>query len=381
MTFAEAPEQYPVQFQVDYPERQSRWKALLRIPLAVPALLFAGIAFYVTLLALFPMWLAILVRGRIPRWLFDFQVGAIRFNLRVQSYLSMLSDVYPAFDGEYPARYEVSYPERVSRRKLVFWKFVTSLPHWIVVSVLQYAAFALVAVGWIAIIFSGRFPKGLHEFVVGVMRWRERVYAYSLSLTDEFPPFSLAADATAARGKAYVASAGFGLLVAGGLIAGLVALVVTTPFGGESRVVEVSYARLVDGELAPGETFVKVGSVGVELVGALDPADDAASFFGPRPGHRLVLFSFRLTNLNSFRNEDANIYVSGNDFHLSAARDDSREPLIAVIGRRAPPVLIEPLQTVAADVVFEVPVGSRPSEVSFDRSSLFSSNNVHYRFR
>ncbi len=367
------PAPYPVQFDVDYPERQSRWKALLRIPLTVPALLFAGLALYSAFLALLVMWLAILIRGRIPRWLFDFQVGVARFNVRVQAYMSLLTDVYPAWDGEYPVRYDVAYPERASRWKVVIWKFATSLPQWIVVTVLQYASFAIVAVGWLVILLTGRLPKGLHTFVVGVMRWRERVYAYSLSLTDEYPPYSMSAEASATTGGAYVASSAVGTLVIAGLVAGFVAVIIAAPFGGEERVVQVSYNRLLAGEIGPRETHVEVDSVQVELISALDPADDAIAIILPQPGHRLVLFSFLLTN---DRDDGLRITIQGDHFQLADPADGARGPLLAVIGRRSPPVSIAEGQTVAADVVFEVPVGTLPSSVSFDRG-LFGDSAVY----
>jgi hypothetical protein len=371
---------YPVLFDADYPERQSRWKALFRLPLAIPALFFATLAFYVALLALFPMWLAILIRGRIPRWLFDFQVGVNRFSARVQAYFSLLTDVYPAFDGEYPVRYAVAYPGRVSRLQLVIWKFAASLPQWFAVWILQYAAFALVSIGWLVILFTGRFPKELHTFVVGVMRWRERVFAYSLSLTDEYPPYSLSAEAPAARGTAYVLSSGVGALAVGGLVAGLVALIVTAPYGGEEKVVDVSYSRLVDGELARGEAELEVNLVAVELVDAIDPANEAFGLYEPQPGYKLVLFSFFLTNQGDTSSDNPYRSVWGDDFRLDVGSDELRYPLIAVVDRLAPPVRLAPGERVAADVVFEVPASARPAELLFDRKGFFSDVGI-FRFR
>jgi hypothetical protein len=372
----DVPAPYPVQFSVDHAERQSRWKALFRLPLALPALLFAGLALYTALIALPIMWLAILIRGRIPRWLFDYQVGVERFNVRVQSYFSLLTDVYPAFHGEYPVHYEVAYPERVSRWKVVIWKFAAGLPQWIAVWMLQYASFAIVAVGWLVILFTGQFPKGLHDFVVGVMRWRERVYAYSLSLTDEYPPYSLSAEAPATTGGAYVASSAAGALVVGGAVAGIVALIIAAPFGGEERVVQVSYERLLAGDIGPREALIGVNSIDVELVSALDPADEAVAFLEPQPGYRLVLFSFLLTN---DRNDGGFARVDSGDFQMADPADDNRGPLLGVIGRRSRPVNLAEDETVEADIVFEVPEGMMPLEVSFGGG--FFADTAVYEFR
>jgi len=370
------PAPYPVQFSVDHAELQSRWKALFRLPLALPALLFAGLALYTALLALPLMWLAILIRGRIPRWLFDYQVGVERFNVRVQSYLSLLTDVYPAFHGEYPVHYEVAYPERVSRWKVGIWKFAAGLPQWFVVSILQYASFAIVAVGWLVILFTGQFPKGLHDFVVGVMRWRERVYAYSLSLTDEYPPYSLSAEAPATTGGTYVASSAAGALVIGAAVAGIVALIIAAPFGGEERVVQVSYTRLLEGDIGPREARIEVNSIEVELVAALDPADEAVAFLEPQPGYRLVLFSFLLTN---DRSDSGYTRVASGDFQMADAAGGNRDPLLAVIGRRSRPVDLAEDETVDADIIFEVPEGTVPFEVSFGGG--FLADTAVYEFR
>jgi hypothetical protein len=272
-------------------------------------------------------------------------------------------------------RFEVDYPQRVRRRQLIIWKFAAGLPQWIVVSVLQYASFAIVAVGWLAILFTGQFPKGLHEFVVGVMRWRERVYAYSISLTDEYPPYSLSADAPATTGGAYLASSAVGALVVAGAIAGVVALIVTAPFGGEERVVRVSYQRLLDGEIEPGETLVEVNATELELVAALDPADDAVAFIEPMPGYRLVLFSFLLTN-----DRRSGVAVIGtDDFELADGDDGSRDPLLGVIGRRSQPIVLDAGETAGADLIFEVPEGVMPEQVSFGGGAF--SDTAVFEFR
>jgi len=217
MAEAAVPARYPVRLDVEYAEAQSRWKALLRPPLSVPVLIFIYLLQSGSILAI---WAAILVRGRIPRWLFDFQVAVNRFGLRTLGYLLLLTDQYPPFEGVYPLRYEVEYPQRVSRWRLVFWKILTAVPHLFVLWLLQIAAGVAVIIAWFAILLAGRSPRGLHQFVAGVLRWGARVQAYVLSLTDEFPPFSIDADAGGASRRSYVLSAGAGVLATAAAIGG-----------------------------------------------------------------------------------------------------------------------------------------------------------------
>lgn len=373
---------YPVRFDAEYPEQQSRWKALFRLPLAVPALLFAFFLTYAVLFALPPMWLGILIRGRVPRWLFEFQVGANRYYGRVQAYISLLTDVYPAWDGDYPVRYEVEYPERVSRWKVGFWKLATALPQFIAVAVLQFAAFAVVAIGWFLILFTGRFPKGLHQFVVNVQRWRERVFAYALSLTDEFPPYSLDADAPAVTGGAHVAHSAVGATAVAVLVLAVVALIVSEPWAVEEEIVQVSYSRLLAGEIVPGETGANVGAAYIELISALDPADEAIELIQPLPGHRLVVFTFTLTNTRrsssgSFSDRDEWVTVFGDDFKTVDPATSRRAPILVIVGRRAPPVAILPGETALVEVAFEVTAGEQPEEVSYGRRGPFGEIVVY----
>lgn len=209
---APTPAPYPVRLVVDRPIEQSRWKALLRLFLAAPVVLFAliildagagavqeeydpaaaGAAISGVIVAI---WITIILRQNIPRWLFDFEVGVHRFTLRALGYLFLLTDEYPPFEGDHAITYEVDYPERVSRWKVIIWKIITSIVHFIVLGVLALTLILVVPIVWIAILITGRYPEGLHAYVSGVLRWTARVNAYNISLTDEFPPFNLTPEA------------------------------------------------------------------------------------------------------------------------------------------------------------------------------------------
>jgi hypothetical protein len=103
----------------------------------------------------------------------------------------LLTDKYPPFEGDWLLSYEVERPEEISRWRLLFWKFITAIPHFIILIVLWFVVAVVVVIAWFAILFIGRFPRGLHGLVEGVLRWQARVTAYVMSLTDQYPPFSL----------------------------------------------------------------------------------------------------------------------------------------------------------------------------------------------
>ncbi len=199
---------YPVMFDVDYPERLGRLSSFFRIILYIPVAIFlallGGQAFSysdfgdatTTSLAggggiILAIWAAVIVRQYVPHWLFDFQVALMRFQARAYGYLALLTDRFPAFEGEYPISFDVSYPDKLNRWKVAIWKVITSIPHFIILIFLYLAAFVVVVIAWFAILFTGRYPRGLHTFVAGVFRWSLRVQAYIFSLTDDYPPFSL----------------------------------------------------------------------------------------------------------------------------------------------------------------------------------------------
>src|SRR5438552_5184695 len=94
----------------------------------------------------------------------------------------------------YPVQYDAQYPCQFVRRKLVIWKLTASIPHLLILAVLTLSLVVVVPIGWIAILFTGRFPRGVHQYVARVLRCWTRVQAYMLSLTDEFRPLNLPAE-------------------------------------------------------------------------------------------------------------------------------------------------------------------------------------------
>lgn len=204
---------YPVQFSVDYPDRAlNRLTTAFRFIVVVPiaAVLGAvsggswqwasdsgtsGTAAAGGLLFLGPL-LMILFRGKYPRWWFDWNLELQRFSNRVCVYLTLMDDRYPSTDDHQSVHLDYPYPDasRELNRWLPLVKWLLAIPHIIVLIFLDIAAVVVVIVAWFAILFTGRYPRGMFEFIEGVIRWHNRVIAYALVLvTDQYPPFRLSA--------------------------------------------------------------------------------------------------------------------------------------------------------------------------------------------
>ena len=207
-------EEHPVRFSVDYPDRTlNRVSTAFRIFAVIPiAIVLASIGGYsgsgsydagsdaptvviggIGLLFLPPL-LMILFREKYPRWWFDWNLELLRFSNRVGTYVALMNDRYPSTDEHQWVRLEFPYPD--AKQELNRWlplvKWLLAIPHYIVLFFLYLATIVVVIVAWFAILFTGRYPRGIFGFVEGVIRWHNRVVGYALILvTDRYPPFSL----------------------------------------------------------------------------------------------------------------------------------------------------------------------------------------------
>ena len=137
-------------------------------------------------------WFAILFTGRYPDGLRNLALLYLRWRVRAVAYTALLRDEYPPFgDGPYPAELVLDVPEKERDRLTVGFRLILAIPHLICVWVLGVAWFVSTVVAWCAILLTGRYPRGLYPFAVGVLRWNTRVEAYLLLLHDDYPPFSL----------------------------------------------------------------------------------------------------------------------------------------------------------------------------------------------
>jgi hypothetical protein len=212
---AQYPVQYPVQFSVDYPDRPlnrltTAFRIFVIIPIAVVLDTVSGGAWQSSYghghgtamfvagtggLLFFGPLLMILFRQKYPRWWFDWNLELQRFSNRVGAYLALMDDQYPSTDDHQSVHLDYPYPdaERELNRWLPLVKWLLAIPHYFVLIFLDIAAFVVVIVAWFAILFTGRYPRGMFDFVQGVIRWHNRVLAYAATLvTDQYPPFRLA---------------------------------------------------------------------------------------------------------------------------------------------------------------------------------------------
>ena len=205
--------EYPVTFAVEYPERElNRLTTFFRIFTIIPiAILFSAITGYsssyegvngttVTIvvsgvgLLFIPVLLMILFRRKYPRWWFDWNLQLQRFANRIGVYALLMEDRYPATDDDQAVSLDYPYPdvEQNLSRGMPLIKWFLAIPHYIVLAFLYIGAFFAVIAAWFAILFTGRYPRGIFDFVEGVLRWHNRVVGYAFALvTDEYPPFRL----------------------------------------------------------------------------------------------------------------------------------------------------------------------------------------------
>jgi hypothetical protein len=197
---------YAARLNVDYPAQLDRLTTLLRLVWVVP------IAVLISIIdlggdgartggaLLGGLWLAtalmLAFRALYPRWWFDFARELTRFGARIGAYVALLTDRYPSTVDEQSVHLEIDYPDvgRDLNRWLPLVKWLLAIPHYLVLAALGIGAVVAIVIAWFAILLTGRYPRALFDYVVGVGRWALRVNAYAfLLVTDEYPPFSLKA--------------------------------------------------------------------------------------------------------------------------------------------------------------------------------------------
>jgi Domain of unknown function (DUF4389) len=207
-------DEYPLRFGVDYPDRDlnrvsTAFRIFAVIPIAIVLASIGGwsgewwdesstrgttIAVGGTGLLFLPPLLMILFRQKYPRWWFDFNLELLRFSNRVGVYVGLMDDRYPSTDEHQSVHLDVPYPD--AREGLNRWlplvKWLLAIPHYIVLFFLYIGVIVMVIAAWFAILFTGRYPRSIFDYVEGVIRWHNRVVGYAFILvTDQYPPFRL----------------------------------------------------------------------------------------------------------------------------------------------------------------------------------------------
>lgn len=213
--------EYPARLEIDFPETLDRFTTFFRLIWIIPILIILGLisgagetVTYTVFLnqagevirrtrdtagglangILLATALMIVFRQRYPRWWFDFSRELARFEARVGAYAALLTDQYPSTVEEQSVHLEIDYPDvqKDLNRWMPLVKWFLTIPHYIVLIFLTIAAVFSVIIAWFAILFTGRYPRALFDYVVGVARWWLRVSAYAfMMVTDRYPPFSL----------------------------------------------------------------------------------------------------------------------------------------------------------------------------------------------
>ena len=205
---------YPVQFSVDYPDRPlSRLTTFFRLFMVIPIAIVLGavnggvwqwtangrtaaIAVGAGGLLFFAPLLMIVFRQKYPRWWFDWNLELQRFINRVGAYMALMDDHYPSTTDHQSVHLDYVYPDVQGdlNRWLPLVKWFLAIPHYIVLFFLNIAMVVVVIIAWFAILFTEHYPRGMFDFVEGVIRWDNRVLAYAYTLvTDQYPPFRLSA--------------------------------------------------------------------------------------------------------------------------------------------------------------------------------------------
>jgi hypothetical protein len=191
---------YPASLTFDPPEKVANWRVIGNIVLAIPHLIVLYIFNLVSEVVGFVSWLMILFTGKLPDGLANLQVLYLRYQVRTFTYVLFMREEYPPFSfdstaadpGDDPRVRVDVVPQLEGRNRLTaFFRIIMVIPQLIVLAFLTFAATIVTIIAWFVVLFTGTWPTGLRDFVVGVMRWSLRVNSYFLLLTDVYPPFAL----------------------------------------------------------------------------------------------------------------------------------------------------------------------------------------------
>ncbi|MCC6381040.1 MAG: DUF4389 domain-containing protein [Dehalococcoidia bacterium] len=361
-------ERYPMRYDVAYQDRLSRWKTLFRLFLIIPAAILAGVVGNLAYTAMGVGWIAVFFRRKYPRWLFVAVSGALGFVARSWAYALLQTDRYPSFDPEgspVTLVYEEPPQGRLSRWRVLFWKLLLVIPHLVVLYFLAIAVGVVTVLAWFAILFTGRYPRGMFGFVTGVSRWWFRVVGFFASFNDRFPPFALSAEAGPGSRASAVICGVLGILLVGGVSTLVTVAAVLSSRGGTTT---VDYAALRRGE-ARATVFYTGGRGNPDFTVALDhvtdPDSEVARALGYSGSGRAITFVFVLRNRaagdGTLHPDDASLVVA----NQAGKRRTLHPDVLSVDGLGAPAKVEEGNLTADVRVAFVLGRDEHPVELRF----------------
>lgn len=359
-------EPYPMRFDVAYPERLSRWKTFFRGILVIPVYLFAYLVAYIPFSVFFAARTTIFFRRKYPRWLFAAGSGYLAWTARFGAYGLLLTDRYPSFDHEEGGPVSLDYDDplqgQLSRWRGLLWRLTLLIPHFIVLYFLQLAVLVVTVLAWFAILFTGRYPRGMFGFTTGVMRWHYRVFGYLLQFNDRFPPFALSAEAGPAAPASTVICGTIGALILGAFSA---LIAVGIAIGNDPHVESARYADLQNGR-SPVPVVYSIrsgGTITLTLARIYDPGDDLAKVLTPLSGSRLVVFEWTVRNAS-----DTTADFDAGSATLRLDRNGDSHTIdveLVTVGGSLAPAGIGEGKTGQVRAVFVVPRGEQPVHLRF----------------
>lgn len=195
----EAAANYPVYFAVSEDNKIANWRPLAQVFMAIPHLIIGSVLNQVSQVCAFFSWVVILFTGKMPEGLANFIIMAQRYNARASSFAFGLTEQYPPFEfdmtagdpGDYAVRLDVN-PELENRNRLtVGLRFIWMIPTMIFAAIVMIGVMVVALVAWFAVLFTGKYPVGMRDFVIKGSRLEQRVTGYVSLLTDQYPPFAL----------------------------------------------------------------------------------------------------------------------------------------------------------------------------------------------
>jgi len=186
---------YPIAYEADFNPEPNRWTTFFRLILAIPWLIVAYVYLLVVVFTHIFAWVAVVILGRYPQWLYDFNSGVIRYLVRFYAWAYLQTDVWPPFgladDDTYPIRVKFAPPaERQSRLK-AFFRLILVLPMLIVSYAINYIHLGAAVVAWLTIVFRGYQSEGVNSMLTFVNSFYARVFGYYAILTDDYPPIGI----------------------------------------------------------------------------------------------------------------------------------------------------------------------------------------------